>query len=252
MTILRGNVLPITFTVTHESRKAEWAPANPPTDRIDLVGEGSFLNFAWGAYGYLFFDPGATSEVVEAQNAVIQQYLNWPIALTNVDGAGASAMESYYLHSSAIETQSSPNSDRIKLEFRSDPQGKRSDEVKCLNATAMYAITNPNRTDADGVVQAELPTDHAQLPIVSYPGSAIALTMQLKVSEHELVDAVRSKNNEVLIDSTEVLEGVIPFSGDFPINIGAKATIVDRDFTVERMVRLDVNRFEARFERVIT
>ena len=261
---LPGSVILARFTSTVESTTREWTPPEDtmlPTvaagDPIDLTGAGfSVGRSTTGTYLDLYYS-GLDENDIQARKAFMEQYLGWPVVVGGEFGAFLQEVQA------EAPDRSRQIFGNLQVYLRLDFDGT-SATTNLSEAPFTYStfVALQSRMTLDGV---EFPAVGEE-PQVMVPASMSSMTRNLRVSHHELTDAVRSPDDPqtILIQSTEAIEGYMPVSGELPISTGATAMIGPGDpddpmpekrprkFTLERLVRRSAVQMEARFERIIT
>ena len=249
---LPGSVTPARFTSIVESRVSTWIPDHQAAP-VSLVGEGFSLGRSTtGTYLDLYYQ-GLTPEDLQARKAFMEQYLNWPVLVGDAYGAFLQEVQTEEIDRSA---QIFGN---IQVYLRRTYDGSNADDIRDAPITFSSFVALLDRVEIDGVL---FPAVNEE-PFVSSRPTTQEYVVPLRITHHELTDAVRSPDDPqtVLIQSTEAIEGRFPVSGALPISIGAKAEIgpddptnlnPPREFTLERLVRRSAVQVEARFERIIT
>lgn len=251
MIIQPGASVPATFGDIGESSDQRWSPVLGASS-IDLVGEGfNAGRNTTGVYLDTYYT-GLEDEDISARKAFMEQYLNWPIHVGNVDSGEIWCGFLHAVRQNESEHESF-NFGHLQIYVRNSGNynGDSSDDIADapLNWTYLRALKQLFHKD-DGTA---FPMS-GEYPTVSYPKASVSTSRIIKVTEHSIEPAVRSEDDPqtILINSTENIEGIVPISGATPITVGAVVTIDSRDFTLERISRKSAVELEVRLERIIT
>lgn len=155
-----GITIPVAFRQTLSLPEASWAASDPPRDRLAFPAVPSFfdprLNPSASDAG-LFFASG-----VGITRTALEPYIGYPVFMGTANGIGAGDRVQWILDLSAL-TENEAGVSGWLMRFAEEDEGPTGRDSRTAadvslphasSATGSYAITNPGRTDSDGVIQA--------------------------------------------------------------------------------------------------
>ena len=187
----------------------------------------------------------------------MRRYLNWPVII-DADGTGTNL---YPFFLNRVTNEQSGDGSRvfgdIQVYLRDGHDGNVDADLSEVTVVWNSLVALVNRRTVDG---AEFPAVGEE-PTISYEAMEEEVHRLLRITRHEITDTVRSPDDTVLIQSQEIVEGMLSIQGAVDLVIGAdvnvpkgSGTLIPLTYSVfqlARVRRVDTYRAEIRLERTI-
>ena len=253
-----GATLRVSFTTTLESSDATWDPdlipdPDPDTidvrEDIDLPGNGFRVGRATtGVYLDLYYQDSLSEEDIQSRVDFMRRYIGWPVI---IDANGD--LFPFFLNR---VTREADDFGDVQVYLRDSYMGNMDANLAEVPVqwTSLVALVEYRMLGVDGMDR--FPAEGEE-PTISYEEMESEIYRVLRVTRHEITDTVRSPDDTVLIQSQEIVEGMMGVEGPSDLVIGADVRVPSTNangisfFQLARVRRVDTYRAEIRLERTI-